>query len=194
MSMTYDQFMEYALDFKNHSDSIDDGWNIHEYKNQMTGSIIKYLVKKEMQKMNKFLANPHNSEFHLEEDSETIICEYHVLYNPSYSSPDMFFNMWFTNGKLLSIEHIWSRVHSFVKQQVNNDKWNAITQKEHPLSGIPFFRVHPCKNTHILDNLGVSSVKTFEFNPLTTWLSTISSLVGLEMHLSYGHKNIVSYN
>jgi hypothetical protein len=34
--------------------------------------------------------------------------------------------------------------------------------QEHPLSGIPFFRVHPCKNTHILDNLGVSSVKTFE--------------------------------
>lgn len=38
--MTYDQFMEYALDFKNHSDSIDDGWNIHEHENQMVDILL----------------------------------------------------------------------------------------------------------------------------------------------------------
>jgi len=32
MSMTYQQFVEYATDLKNHSDSIDDGWNIRQYQ------------------------------------------------------------------------------------------------------------------------------------------------------------------
>jgi len=29
----------------------------------------------------------------------------------------------------------------------------------------------------------------FRFNPLIAWLSTISPLIGLEIHLSYGNKD-----
>lgn len=35
MSLTYDQFLKYALDLKNHSDLIDDGWNFCECQNPM---------------------------------------------------------------------------------------------------------------------------------------------------------------
>lgn len=35
MSMTYEQFVEYALALKHHSDSIDDGWSICEYQSPM---------------------------------------------------------------------------------------------------------------------------------------------------------------
>lgn len=33
------------------------------------------------------------------------------------------------DGKLLSLEHVWSLVHSFFKQNITRDKWNAITQQ-----------------------------------------------------------------
>lgn len=33
--MTYEQFAKYASGFKNHSDSIDDGWIINELHNAM---------------------------------------------------------------------------------------------------------------------------------------------------------------
>lgn len=39
MSMTYEQFAGYALDFKNHSDSIDDGWIFNEQHNSMVKNV-----------------------------------------------------------------------------------------------------------------------------------------------------------
>lgn len=43
MSMTYQQFVDYATDLKSHSDSIDDGWSLCQYqcpmvKKQATGT------------------------------------------------------------------------------------------------------------------------------------------------------------
>lgn len=37
-------------------------------------------------------------EFFKENDYSPVICEYHILYNPSYLCPDMFFNMWSTGN------------------------------------------------------------------------------------------------
>ncbi|XP_060848070.1 ubiquitin-like-conjugating enzyme ATG10 isoform X2 [Rhopalosiphum padi] len=184
MSMTYQQFVEHATDLKKHSDSIDDGWNFREYRCPVNESRIRYLVKKHIQKMNESSLKSDHSEHKI-----PIVCEYHILYNPSYSCPDVFFNMWYTDGKLLSLEHIWSLVHYFIKESVVHDKWNAITQEMHPFSSTPFFRLHPCKNTHVLEMLGFSSKNNYEFNPLIAWLSTISPLIGLEIHLSYGNKD-----
>lgn len=42
--MTYDQFVKYALNFKKHSDSIDDGWNIQEYENQMVVFVLQFII------------------------------------------------------------------------------------------------------------------------------------------------------
>ncbi|VVC26943.1 Hypothetical protein CINCED_3A005843 [Cinara cedri] len=129
MSLTYKEFIDYALDFKNHSDSIDDDWNICEHKNPMNGSTVIYLAKKKMQTFKKTSLNSNQSEFQGEKNIYPVMCEYHILYNSSYSCPDMFFNMWYTDGKLLSLEDIWSMVHSIFKQNIEHDKWNFITQK-----------------------------------------------------------------
>lgn len=40
MSMTYEKFVDYALDLKNLSDSIDDGWNICEHLNPVVNIFI----------------------------------------------------------------------------------------------------------------------------------------------------------
>ncbi|KAE9533448.1 hypothetical protein AGLY_009086 [Aphis glycines] len=188
MSMTYQQFVDYATDLKSHSDFIDDGWSLCQYQCPMNENYIKYLVKKKIQKMNKYSLKSDHSDSHTE-NNIPVVCEYHILYNPSYSCPDVFFNMWSTDGKLLSLEHVWSLVHYFLKENVERDKWNAITQEIHPFFSTPFFRLHPCKNTHVLEMLGFSSKNNYEFNPLIAWLSTISPLIGLEIHLSYGNKD-----
>jgi len=35
----------------------------------------------------------------------------------------------YLDGKLLSLEHVWSLVHYFLKENIERDKWNAITQE-----------------------------------------------------------------
>ncbi|XP_050439373.1 ubiquitin-like-conjugating enzyme ATG10 isoform X2 [Adelges cooleyi] len=158
MSMSYHQFVEYAVSLKNHSDTIDDGWAMCEYTNALDNKVIKYLTKKEMLKRTKHLLNSDDSELESTDDSH-IMCEYHILYNLSYTCPDLYFNMWRMNGKLLSLKHIWSLVHSSLKEPLIADKWNALTQKEHPLKNVPFFTLHPCQTTHIMKLLGFSEKK-----------------------------------
>lgn len=47
MSMTYQQFVDYATDLKSHSNSIDDGWSLCQYQGPM--------VKNKLLKLNDFL-------------------------------------------------------------------------------------------------------------------------------------------
>lgn len=42
--MSYEQFVSYAVDLKNHSDSIDDDWNLCEHLNPMVNSSLKLLM------------------------------------------------------------------------------------------------------------------------------------------------------
>ncbi|XP_060856590.1 ubiquitin-like-conjugating enzyme ATG10 isoform X2 [Metopolophium dirhodum] len=162
MSMTYQQFVEYATDLKYHSDSIDDGWSLRQYQCPMI------LLRKT--KFQLFVNITYCTIQVIRAQMCSLICD----------------------GKLLSLEHVWSLVHSFLKQNVVHDKWNAITQEMHPFSNSPFFRLHPCKNTHVLEMLGFSSKNSYEFNPLIAWLSTISPLIGLEIDLSYGNQRLKS--
>jgi len=48
MSMTYQQFVDYATDLKNHSDSINDGWSLCQYQCPM--------VKNKLLELNDFLS------------------------------------------------------------------------------------------------------------------------------------------
>ncbi|XP_050530345.1 ubiquitin-like-conjugating enzyme ATG10 [Daktulosphaira vitifoliae] len=198
MSISYDQFIKYAMDLKAHSDLIDDNWIISEYVNPLENKIVKYLSKNQVLKAKKCDIDESGSEYDNTNTLLDIMCEYHVLYSPTYCCPDLYFNMWFTDGRLLSLENIWSLVNLSLKNSLIADKWNAITQKYHPMKNIPFYTLHPCKTTEIIEllssstNLYTNDVEN-SCSPLIAWLSTISPLVGLNVDLSYGihKKNIL---
>ncbi|XP_042243183.1 ubiquitin-like-conjugating enzyme ATG10 [Homarus americanus] len=112
--------------------------------------------------------------------------EYHILYSLSHSVPTLYFNAWHSSGKLLTLEEIWKSVNSQFKEQINQNKWESLTQKEHPLLGQPFFQLHPCYTGKLMDQVKlVSHDSRFLYKYLVSWLSMFGPVIGLELFLNY---------
>ncbi|GFG31413.1 hypothetical protein Cfor_09270 [Coptotermes formosanus] len=107
--------------------------------------------------------------------------EYHVLYSHSYCVPTLYFNAWTTDGRLLSLEDVWRRVHTKFQRSLQEDRWSVLTQQEHPVLRRPYYWLHPCRTAQILGCLQGRSP-----NIVITWLSTVGPVVGLTLDPQYG--------
>ncbi|XP_044147525.1 ubiquitin-like-conjugating enzyme ATG10 isoform X2 [Bufo gargarizans] len=198
-----EKFRYFCLEFLKHSQAIGDGW---EWKN-VQGCEEGYLSKicyqtraidsdrvktHEQEDENAFTISEGKHEE--EEDScalpqgalqsEVIHYEYHVLYSISYQAPVLYFRASFLDGRPLTLDAIWERVHDSYKPRLLHGPWETITQQEHPILGQPFFVLHPCRTNDFMSLLQGSTSR--EGNYITTWLSTVGPVVGLTLPLSYG--------
>jgi ubiquitin-like-conjugating enzyme ATG10 len=106
--------------------------------------------------------------------------EYHVLYSHSYSVPILYFNAWTNDGRLLSLEDMWRRVHANFQASLQENRWSVLTQQEHPVLRRPFYQLHPCRTTQFLGCFRGKSP-----NIVITWLSTVGPVVGLTLAPQY---------
>lgn len=106
--------------------------------------------------------------------------EYHVLYSHSYSVPILYFNAWTNDGRLLSLEDMWRRVHANFQDSLQENRWSVLTQQEHPVLRRPFYLLHPCHTAHLLGCFQGKSP-----NIVITWLSTVGPVVGLTLAQQY---------
>lgn len=203
-----EKFRYFCLEFVKHSQSLGDGW---EWKHvQMQGSDDGYLSKTCYQKRSvssessQWKKSEEEDEktsavtvdgFHEEEDeslvipqeaqeTEVIHYEYHVLYSISYQVPVLYFRASFLDGRPLTLEEIWNRVHGCYKPRLLHGPWETITQQEHPILGQPFFMLHPCRTNEFMSS--VTGAANREGNYITTWLSTVGPVVGISLPLSFG--------
>lgn len=116
-----------------------------------------------------------------------ITYEYHIVYNFGHSVPTLYFNAWYSSGKLLTLEEIWKRVHSQFSKQIWENKWESLTQTEHPLLGRPFFQLHPCHTAKLMGQLKpkISSNSKFLSQYIISWLSMFGPVIGLKLSLDY---------
>ncbi|XP_040277439.1 ubiquitin-like-conjugating enzyme ATG10 [Bufo bufo] len=197
-----EKFRYFCLEFLKHSQAIGDGW---EWKN-VQGCEEGYLSKicYQTRAIDSDHGKTHEQEDentstisegkHEEEDScalpqgalqsEVIHYEYHVLYSISYQAPVLYFRASFLDGRPLTLDAIWERVHDSYKPRLLHGPWETITQQEHPILGQPFFVLHPCRTNDFMSSLQGSTSR--EGNYITTWLSTVGPVVGLTLPLSYG--------
>ncbi|XP_074138265.1 ubiquitin-like-conjugating enzyme ATG10 isoform X1 [Sminthopsis crassicaudata] len=118
--------------------------------------------------------------------AEVIRYEYHVLYSCSYRVPVLYFRASFLDGRPLTLKEIWDGVHQFYKARLLQEPWSTITQQEHPILGQPFFVLHPCKTNEFMTSLLDNSEKdNRNINYITSWLSIVGPVVGLNLPLSY---------
>ncbi|XP_077500542.1 autophagy-related 10 isoform X1 [Amblyomma americanum] len=125
-------------------------------------------------------ADPGCAESHAE---EVLQCVYHIVYSVSYGVPVMYFNVWRQDGSLLPLSEVWSLMPDCLQEQLRELRWTTVTQQEHPVQGVPFFQLHPCKTAQLMEQTRRRHTK--HRNYLITWLSTIAPVVGLVVPVQY---------
>ena len=190
-TVSWEEFLMCVTNFLKISDQLSDGWMLCG-STDVPGNA--YLTKKSVvsedtetqselsHRLEEPLENLLEDESVLQRTpSEVITWEYHVLYNQSYSVPTLHFNAWRSDGRLLSLEDVWDRVHKCYQDSLQEDRWSVLTQQEHPLLRRPFYTLHPCRTAEFLECL-----KHKSSNILITWLSTFGPTVGLVLDAQYG--------
>jgi len=135
---------------------------------------------------------------------DIVTYEYDIIYNISHSVPTLYFQVRSRFGTVYDLDDILSTaVHKNFASQIMFNKWESLTQTEHPIRGVPCYMIHPCKTPLLLEKIGVAvkSAENVERAPvenlvgtyvnksglkyLVSWISMIGPVVGLNIDLKY---------
>ena len=194
MTLSYEQFVKSCNIFLEKSKKIEEDWiGLGDDKIEGQFYLVKRTTKSDILEKNEnqdFVSDldevvlEGNDEAELKvERHEMITYEYHVLYSLSHSVPVLYINAWYSSGKPLKLEDIWSRI-TYQKSALLSKKWESLTQKEHPILGTPFFFLHPCLTSELMNKVSKSSDSSTE-NYISSWLSLFGPVVGLSLPLNY---------
>lgn len=195
-TISWEEFKTYIHSFLIISEEINDGWAWHGDQDQFAGA---YIVKKVKLPLVEQGSLPNQDEIDLLEDiscqtedeqavkepnecDQDCTWEYHILYSPSYAAPVLLFNAFTSDGHLLPLEVLWKGLAGGTQEQLQQLRWKALSQQEHPVLRRPYFYLHPCKTAEFLNVHQATSS-----NPIVTWLSSMGPAIGLHLNIAYGH-------
>lgn len=203
LTRTYEQFLSSARLFLDYSTTLRDGWELRE---AWSGSnhVVHYLAKKCTVLTAKRPSRDQDSDLEVISDDEDEVaytntaepesvplsCEYHVIYDPAYQVPVLYFTASYPTGKLVPLGELWSLLPAG-RLTSETGRWDMLTDKEHPLLGRPFYHIHPCHTSKTMATVLLSSDNHMSQsgcheNYILTWLSMFGPVIGMELSLEYG--------
>jgi ubiquitin-like-conjugating enzyme ATG10 len=143
-----------CIEFCQASRALGDEWKMIQAKDA-NGSLVEYLELREF----------------LEKETKLI----HVVYSPSYNVPVLYLNS-YTAGMTSTL-----RLMSVDGELI---EWlgepGVLSQQDHPIVGIPFYFIHPCRTQELLREI------SGDCNYIAGWLSLVGPQVGLHLKAAYG--------
>ena len=139
------------------SDKLRDGWKMVEI-----GAKKSFLSKTETKILNSV---------------ETTV-DYHVVFDESYQVPVLYFNATYKSGRVVPPNDLYKSLC------VPSDHLNFISQRDHPIMDTPFYHIHPCQTTTMMENFKFHLESDFVY--LLTFISSVGPLVGLYLPHEYG--------
>ncbi|CAI2339876.1 unnamed protein product [Caenorhabditis sp. 36 PRJEB53466] len=114
-------------------------------------------------------------ESHLETlpDRRIVTAEAHILYNPTYKVPVLWFNYFENNGSPLPFSSVVRDVLKIPEQESEASIRTRISHFEHPYLGVLYFNIHPCNTSSIMK----------ELNTDESFLPPWFSVYGQQIHL-----------
>ncbi|KAI8062567.1 autophagocytosis associated protein [Gongronella butleri] len=111
--------------------------------------------------------------------------DYHIVFSPSYQVPVLYFDAFFTDGRRLSLDEIYTHVvpHMYQEEMQRSpiQAQGAITQADHPVVGRPFWYIHPCDTQTLLRTLQPCTIDVY----IQTWLSLVAPVVQCPTRLDW---------
>ncbi|KAJ6224801.1 hypothetical protein RDWZM_003346 [Blomia tropicalis] len=123
--------------------------------------------------------------------------EYHIIYSSSYQVPTIFFNISDQRGCIVSLDWIWNRLPEHIVHSIDdhdklfNLRGQMITQVMHPITGSPYFTIHPCRTSQLMGQFYSDNIQNSNHNYLITWLSCMAPIVGLSISNEFGRTGIL---
>ena len=109
--------------------------------------------------------------------TEQISCTYEVHYSLSYSVPVLYCRFWTCKGELLGLEQVWRMA------PLSARGWDRVSMAPHPVTGMPWVQVHPCKTGQVASLMRSSS--SDKCNYIVSFLSLYGQAVGLTLSTKY---------
>ncbi|KAM7345104.1 autophagy-related 10 [Cochliomyia hominivorax] len=164
-TLTWAEFCKESLQFLEISKQLDDIWSWEHKNPEVEGqSYLRYTKK---------ISHPKTQEI--------IQIEYHIVYSISYQVPMLYIQAYGNDGKILSLESLWSLFQLVQDQQYSReDMLTILTQMDHPIYFRPFICLHPCRTSEIL------AATPKSLNRVLTFISVMGPYLHLNLDNRYG--------
>ena len=166
-SLSYDQFCADVEAVVRLSDCLGDNWRLGRQADTVWLELSSCLS----------LPGPEGS-------VRSVICQYQVHYSLSYRVPVLLVRFSWSSGELVD--------HDTVRREVLGEKvsYEMVSMAAHPLTGLPWFQVHPCKTEAVTRVMRLTEEKKEKCNFLVTFLSLYGQAVGLNIDTKYASSEI----
>ena len=186
LQISYEQFQDDCEDLVKLSNEIGDRWRLCR-KNQLVW--IEYTCHLVLNDDNVSeqcdgvqMQEDDKDENEVKRKTSTIQSIYEVHYSLSYGVPVLYCRFSSISGELLDYDIVRTKV---LGHDVTND---MVSHAPHPMSGLPWLQVHPCRTAVTTKNIRDTKsgrTENVQCNYVTTFISLYGQAVGLNLSPRY---------